>query len=88
MLPLRSGTGSDDPKAVGLEQYAENVPKSLIVLDQENDMHRIGHEAILIHHRKIRREDAKFTQNVATPVPANVLLGVVQRESFPAACRF
>jgi hypothetical protein len=44
VLPLGSGAGGDDPKTVGLEQYAEDVPKSLIVLDQENDMHRIGHE--------------------------------------------
>jgi hypothetical protein len=56
---LRGRTRDGDPKAVCLEQHSENIPKSLIVLDQENDMHRIGHLDILIDHGKIRPEDAK-----------------------------
>lgn len=59
VLALRGRTRGDDPKAVGLKQHAENVPKSLVVLDQEDDMHRIGHVDILIDHSEIRPEDAK-----------------------------
>jgi hypothetical protein len=59
VLARGCGTGGNDPKAVGLEQHTQNVPKSLIVLDQENDMHRIGHAAILSHQGAIHREDRK-----------------------------
>ena len=54
VLALSSRARGDDPKAVGFKQHAENVTKSLVVLDQEDHMHRIGHPDILIDHGGIR----------------------------------
>jgi hypothetical protein len=53
VLALRSRTRHDDAKAIGFEQHVENVTKSLVILDQEDDMHRIGHAVILIDRTEI-----------------------------------
>jgi hypothetical protein len=59
---LHSRARGDDPKAVGLKQHPKNVPKSLVILDQENDMHRIGHVDILIDRGEIRLKMQKSSQ--------------------------
>jgi hypothetical protein len=59
VLALGSRARDDGPKAVGFEQHPENVTKGLVVLDQEDDMHRIGHLDILIDRSRIRPEHTK-----------------------------
>ena len=50
VLALGSRARGDDPKAVSFKQNAKNVTKSLVVLDQKDHMHRIGHFDILNDH--------------------------------------
>jgi hypothetical protein len=43
VLPAGSGIGDDNPEAVCLEQHAQNVLNRLIVLEDEDEVHRLGH---------------------------------------------
>ncbi len=44
LLAARGGVGDHDPEAIRLEQHAQNVLNRLVVLEDQDEVHRLGHQ--------------------------------------------
>jgi hypothetical protein len=47
LYPARCGACNHNPKAVCLEQQGEDALESRVILYDERQVHRVGHESIL-----------------------------------------